>query len=173
MAARRHASITYQPLPEIGDLMSDKVIDHTDIPDPIGLTPPPVPVVLPRPTQLHRNHDLSPHDLLNLSCDLLPQDLLNPSNNLSPHDLLNFNCDLLPDDPFNLNNDLLTHDFLNLNNDLLPHDPLKLNNSVSPHDLLSPSHSLSLRNPNRIQLPPRHQQHRLQLCKRVRRHTRQ
>lgn len=32
--------------------MSDKVIDYTDIPDPIGLAPPLVPVVLPKPVSL-------------------------------------------------------------------------------------------------------------------------
>lgn len=52
MAARRHASVAYQPLPEIGDLISDKVMDYTDIPEPIELIIPPVPVVLPRPVSL-------------------------------------------------------------------------------------------------------------------------
>lgn len=52
MAARRNASIAYQPLPEIGGLMPDVVINYTDIPDPIGLSPLPVPVMLPRPVFL-------------------------------------------------------------------------------------------------------------------------
>ncbi|KAK5801559.1 hypothetical protein F5H01DRAFT_326175 [Linnemannia elongata] len=48
MAARRRSFIAYQALPEIGDLMSDTVIDYMDIPDAHGLAPPPVPVVQPR-----------------------------------------------------------------------------------------------------------------------------
>ncbi|KAF9275048.1 hypothetical protein BGZ88_002590 [Linnemannia elongata] len=52
MAARRNASIAYQPLSEIGGLMPDVVINYTDIPDPIGLSPLPVPVMLPNPVFL-------------------------------------------------------------------------------------------------------------------------